>query len=70
MSEISPEVYTTKEKQISIWRRLFASRESGVFVALVALTIIMHFANPYFSKNSRRSARRTYYTIAYSGKKT
>jgi ribose transport system permease protein len=51
MSEIpSPDVLTAKKKQISIWRRLFASRESGVFVALVALFIVMHFANPYFSK--------------------
>ncbi len=51
MSEIAPDNVTAKKKQVSIWRRLFASRESGVLAALIALTIIMHFANPYFSRS-------------------
>jgi ribose transport system permease protein len=50
MSDISTDVMTANKQQVSIWKRLFASRESGVFVALVGLVIIMHFANPYFSK--------------------
>ena len=50
MSETTPDVMPAKKQQVSIWKRLFASRESGVFAALVALVIMMHFANPYFSK--------------------
>jgi ribose transport system permease protein len=50
MSEIAPENVTAPKKKISIWKRIFASRESGVLAALIALIIIMHFANPYFSK--------------------
>jgi ribose transport system permease protein len=34
----------------SRWRRLFQSREFGVFVALVVLTILMGFLSPYFWK--------------------
>ena len=34
----------------SVWGRLFRTRESGVFVALLALCVGMSFASPYFLK--------------------
>jgi ribose transport system permease protein len=48
------EVTTTKGKKrptfSAVMSRVFSSRESGVFAALVVLCVIMSFASPYFLK--------------------
>lgn len=54
MSEVTQEVKPSEEEPRtsigSILRRVFSSRESGVFAALIVLCIIMSFASPYFLK--------------------
>jgi ribose transport system permease protein len=50
MSKVSSDALTSGKKGNTLIKRLFATRESGVFVALVILIIIMSFASPYFLK--------------------
>ena len=51
MSKVTQEAIPSQSRG-SLWlKRLFATRESGVFVALVILIIIMSFASPYFLKS-------------------
>ena len=50
MSETIQDAKQAEKKRNSIMKNIFATRESGVFVALVVLCIIMAFASPYFLK--------------------
>lgn len=35
---------------VPMWKRIFGHRESGVFLALVAMIVVMSFGSPYFLK--------------------
>jgi ribose transport system permease protein len=48
MSETTPESLPVEKKRTSVWKVLFGTRELGVFLALVVLSIFMTFASPYF----------------------
>jgi len=50
ISEAKTKEATETKASRSILSRIFASRESGVLVALIVLGIIMSFASPYFLK--------------------
>lgn len=50
LSEAKTPEATSPKPTRSILSRVFASRESGVLVALIVLGIIMSFASPYFLK--------------------
>lgn len=53
MSEVTRNVHSTESKDAtpaSLLKRLIATRESGVFVALVILCVVMSFLSPYFLK--------------------
>ena len=50
MSETTPEALAAEKKRTSVWKIIFATRESGVFLALVVLCIFMAFSSPYFLK--------------------
>ena len=51
MSKATPEAMTAQTRGKTLWKTIFATRESGVFVALVILIIFMSFASPYFLKS-------------------
>ena len=48
MSETTPESLPVEKKRTSVWKVIFGTRELGVFLALVVLSIFMTFASPYF----------------------
>jgi len=50
MSETTPENLAAEKNRASVWKMIFATRESGVFLALVVLCIFMAFSSPYFLK--------------------
>ena len=50
MSESTPEAQRVDKDKSSLMKKIFATRESGVFVALIVLCIIMTFSSPYFLK--------------------
>ncbi len=49
MSEITPDAITGQRNRVSLLRRIFATRELAIFIALMILCLLMWRLNPYFS---------------------
>ena len=54
-TEATPRPHSTDRGGGSFLRRLLQTREFGVFLALVALLVVMRFLTPYFWKTTTSS---------------